>query len=69
MSLPNADPAEFHEGLVPLDEEVAELTVLVPTWQVAALEKVAGRRGITAGQLVRSILQQVIGTFPVALGS
>jgi hypothetical protein len=66
MSLP-ADRAEFHEGLVPLDGEVTELSLLVPAWQAAALEKVAGSQGISAGQLVRSILQQVIGTFPSLL--
>ena len=64
MSPPNADHAEFHEGLVPLDGEVTELSLLVPSWQAAALEKVAGSQGISAGQLVRRILQQVVGSFP-----
>ena len=62
MSLSNAENADFHEGVVPLDGEVAELSVLVPSWQAAAIEKVAGIRGISAGQLVRSILQQVINS-------
>ena len=58
----NAENAEFHEGVVSLDGEVAELSVLVPSWQAAAIEKVAGIKGISAGQLVRSILQQVINS-------
>src|SRR5260370_34004433 len=62
MSLPNVQNSEFHEGLVPLDGEVAELTLLVPCWQAADLEKAAGTQGITAGQLLRRILQQVIST-------
>ena len=63
MSLP-----EVHESLVPLDGEVAELSLLVPSWQAAALEQAACTQGITPGQLVRRILQQVIGTaqYPVA---
>jgi len=69
MSLAHVENAEFHEGLVPLDGEVAELSVLVPSWQAAAIEKAAGIKGISAGQLVRSILQQVISTFPVVVGS
>ena len=62
MSRANAENAEFHEGVVSLDAEVAELSVLVPSWQAAAIEKVAGIKGISAGQLVRSILQQVINS-------
>ena len=62
MSLPIAQNAEFHEGLVPLDGEVAELSLLVPCWQAAALEKVAGTQGMTSGQLLRRIVQQVIST-------
>jgi hypothetical protein len=69
MSLPIAANAEFHEGLIPVDGEVAELSVLVPTWQAAALERVAGNQGMTSGQFLRRVLQQVISTFPVALGS
>ena len=48
--------------MVSLDGDVAELSVLVPSWQAAAIEKVAGIKGISAGQLVRSILQQVINS-------
>lgn len=62
MSLAHGENAEFHEGVVPLDGEVAELSVLVPSWQAAAIEKAAGIKGISAGQLVRSILQQVINS-------
>jgi len=67
MSLPNAAHAEFHEGVMPVDGEVAELSVLVPTWQAAALERVAGNQGMTSGQFLRRILQQIISTFPVAV--
>ncbi len=62
MSLPNTHYAEFHEGLKPLDGEVAELSLLVPCWQAAALEKAAGTQGISAGQFLRRILQQAIST-------
>jgi hypothetical protein len=69
MSLPDAANVQFHEGVMPLDGEVAELSVLVPTWQANALERVAGNQGMTSGQLLRRILQQVISTFPGLMSS
>jgi hypothetical protein len=38
------------------DGEVVELDLLLPGWQVAALEGVAHRQGVTTGQLARQVL-------------
>ena len=40
-----------------LDEEMEELSMLLPTSQAALLEQEASRQGLSAGQLVRSIIR------------
>ena len=39
-----------------LDHEMVELSLLLPAWQVDALETVASFRGISAGQMLRRVL-------------
>jgi hypothetical protein len=39
-----------------LDEEMAEVCLLLPAWQVAALERLARGRGLTLGRLLRSLI-------------
>jgi hypothetical protein len=41
-------------------EEVVEVPLLLPGWQVSALERVAHRRGITAAEMVRQLLRAFI---------
>ncbi len=41
--------------------EVLEISLLLPTWQVAALESAGRARGLTAGQMVRSVLRDFLG--------
>jgi hypothetical protein len=41
-------------GLGP--DEVIEVPLLLPGWQMSALEQAAHRRGMTAGEMVRSLL-------------
>lgn len=36
-------------------DEVIELPLLLPEWQVAALEEAAQKRGMTVGQLLRRL--------------
>jgi len=45
------------KGLRALDEEMVELSMLLPSSQAAPLEREAHRRGVTPGQLVRSIIR------------
>jgi hypothetical protein len=40
--------------------DVTEISVLVPGWQLAALESAARMRGLTSGQLVRRLLRDFI---------
>ncbi len=41
------------------DGEMVEIALLLPVWQIDALESAAHSRGLTTGQMVRSL----IGTF------
>jgi len=43
-----------------LDCEVAELSLLLPAWQVGALEEAAEAEGITVGQLLRRVVQRTL---------
>jgi hypothetical protein len=50
-------------GFVPSDlrgesaePELIELSLLIPQWQVSALERTASKLGITAGQMLRRVL-------------
>ncbi len=40
-----------------LDEEMVELSVLLPRNQAMPLEREARRRGLTAGQMIRSLIR------------
>ncbi|HEY8503359.1 MAG TPA: hypothetical protein VIL46_02175 [Gemmataceae bacterium] len=42
------------------EAEVVELSVLLPHWQLAALESAAHRHGITAGQMLRRLIGQAL---------
>jgi len=45
------------------DGEMTELPVCLPTWQAAALERAAHARGLTAGQMLRGIVQEFFSRF------
>jgi hypothetical protein len=45
------------EGFLFPDYEVMEATLLMPRGQAAALERAANRQGLTAGRLIRRLLQ------------
>jgi hypothetical protein len=40
--------------------DVAEISLLLPGWQLSALESAARERGLTSGQLVRRLLRDFI---------
>jgi hypothetical protein len=40
--------------------EVVEVSLLLPGWQVTALESAAHERGLTAAEMVRSLLRDFI---------
>jgi hypothetical protein len=43
-----------------LVEEVVEVSLLLPGWQVSALESAAFDRGLTAAEMVRSLLREFL---------
>lgn len=43
-----------------LDGEMAELSLLVPSWQAEALEQAAQAEGITVGQYLRRVLNKTL---------
>jgi hypothetical protein len=55
-SCPELDPS-------PLGGEVVEFSLLLPGWQAAALEATAHNCGLTAGQMVRHLIQDYFGKF------
>jgi hypothetical protein len=42
------------------DGEVVEIPLLLPGWQMNALERAAHHRGVTAAEMVRSLLRDSI---------
>lgn len=42
----------------PFDGEMVELALCLPGWQAQCLEAVAHQRGLTAGQLLRRLIQE-----------
>jgi hypothetical protein len=50
-----AEPGPMDLGR--LDDDIVELTVLLPGWQVGALEKAARFQGLTTAQLVRGLIR------------
>jgi hypothetical protein len=43
-----------------VDEEMVELSLLIPSSQAALLEKEARRRGLSAGELVRGLIREFL---------
>jgi hypothetical protein len=43
-----------------LEEDVVEMPLLLPCWQVSALETAAHQRGQTAAQMVRNLLRDFL---------
>ena len=44
-----------------LEDEVVEVALLLPGWQAAALESAAHDCGLTAAEMVRSLLREYLG--------
>jgi hypothetical protein len=42
------------------DEEMMELSMLLPSWQVVEMEGVAHSRGLTVGQLIRQLIRDYL---------
>ena len=44
--------------------EMAELSLLLPTWQMRELADAADAQGMTVGQLMRGLIKQILQPFP-----
>ncbi len=44
--------------------DMAELSLLLPTWQMRELADTADAHGMTVGQLMRGFIQQILTPFP-----
>jgi hypothetical protein len=53
-----ARSTEFDLGR--LNEDVVELSLLLPGWQFGALEKAARDKGLSTGQMVRQLIQKFL---------
>ena len=51
-----------------LDEQMAEVSLLLPGWQAVEMERLAHSRGLTLGQLIRLLIRDCL-TDRAALGS
>ena len=47
-----------------LDADIIEVALLLPRWQVAALESVARKRGMSTGQMLRRMIGATVGMQP-----
>jgi hypothetical protein len=56
--------AAGNEEAVCSQEDVVEMALLLSSRQVAALEEVANRLGLTSGELLRGVLRRFLQQFP-----
>lgn len=52
-----SNPDTFFDG------EMTELPLCLPSWQATALEETAHSRGLTAGQMLRGIVQEFFSRY------
>ncbi|MCC6421004.1 MAG: hypothetical protein IT429_22435 [Gemmataceae bacterium] len=48
------------ENPLPFDDEIAELSVFLPGWQVTGLERAAHQRGLTVAQMLRRLVNDFL---------
>lgn len=48
----------------PTHTDMAELNLLLPSWQMAELADAAQAHGMTVGQFMRGVIQQVLHPYP-----
>jgi hypothetical protein len=47
-----------------IDSEIVEVPLLLPLWQVVALESAAEKRGMTTAQMLRKMIGELISNQP-----
>ena len=56
----SGDAASTEFDLGPLREDVVEVSLLLPGWQFAALQKVARRHDQTTGEMIRRLVKKFL---------
>jgi hypothetical protein len=56
----------FCEEVVPFADGMAEISLLLPGWQAAALEQAAMRQGMSAGQFLRRLIDNSLPCWSLA---
>jgi hypothetical protein len=51
------------------DEDMAELSLLLPGWQAAALERAARSSGLTTGQMLRRLVRDFLAVSDASYGA
>jgi hypothetical protein len=58
------DITELRRPLI--EEEVVEISILLPGWQASFLETLAHQHGLTAGAMVRHLLRDFLAAVPAS---
>ncbi len=66
IALDSPDTDGFPPSLGEFRNQLMELTLDLPSWQVVALEKMAQRHGLTIGQLLRRLISDLVQQQAVA---
>lgn len=64
--LAHRSACEKSADVINLDHGIAELALLVPSWQAQALLEAAQAQGLTVGQYMRRLLDRVLPPAPKA---
>jgi len=60
MTVPTYENLKGRQDVVPLTQEVIELPLLLPHWEVTALERAAHEFGLTPAQMIRHLIQDFL---------
>ena len=52
------DLTNLRPATLPRTEDVAELSLLLPSWQVSALEEAAHTKGLTTAAMLRHLIEE-----------
>jgi hypothetical protein len=42
------------------ESDISEISLLLPTWQIECLSKIAQQRGMNVGQLLRGMIREIV---------
>jgi hypothetical protein len=66
ISITAPESPSLGQDMFALDSEMIEVALLLPRWQALALQAFAKQRGMSAGQMLRRIVNAAVGQTPTA---